>query len=96
MDIIKTGVNALNSKPIDKHFKKEILKSIIERIAHGRDGIAGTEDDRLSPKTVVVLLTLIENDVIDYLIDGAVLAIKKSGFTTCFKRFGIAISYKKF
>jgi hypothetical protein len=95
VDIIRIGVNELNGKPIAKHFKKEIIKAIIERIAHGRDGVPNTEDDRLSPKTVEMLLMLLETDAIDYVIDGVVSVVKKSGFKTCFKFGWLSVSYKK-
>lgn len=96
IDIIKTGVVLLNRKPIDKSFKKEMIKAIIERIAHGHDGVANTEDDRLSPKTLDMLLMLLENDVIDYVIEGVVTTVKMNKFRTCFNRFGVLIRYKGF
>jgi hypothetical protein len=97
IDIIKSGVNVLNGKPsIEKHFKKEILKSVIERIAQGKDGIAGTEDDRLSPQTVDILMTLVNSEVVDYVIDGIVAQVKRADFRTLFNRCGVLIGFKKF
>jgi len=96
IDIIKTGVAVLNGKPINKNMKQQILKAVIERIAHGKDGIAGTEDDRLSAKTVEMLLMLLESDVVDYVIDGIVAQVKRADFKTLFNRCNVLIRWKKF
>jgi len=96
IDIIQSGVEVLNAKPIEKHFKKEILKAVIERIAAGNDGIQGTADDRLTPETLRVLIVLLESDVINTVIDGIVVQIKKAGFKNIFDRCGVLIRYKKF
>lgn len=45
IDIIKTGIDILQSKQIDKQLKKTIIKAVIHKIAHGKDGIADTDDD---------------------------------------------------
>jgi hypothetical protein len=83
IDIIKSGVDVLNGKPIEKHFKKEILKAVIERIAAGNDGIHGTADDRLSKETMAILLVLLESNLIDTVIDGIVVQIKKVNIKKC-------------
>ena len=86
VDIIKTGIDVLQSKPIDKQLKKTIIKAVINKIAHGKDGIAGTEDDRLSAHTVMVLVMLLESEMIDVVIDGIVATIKKKqNIFKCFK-----------
>lgn len=86
IQLIKKAVDVLHNKPIDKVFKKEIVKAVIERIAYGRDGIRGTTDDRLSAHTTELLITLINSELLDTLVDGVVNKFKTSGFPNCFKR----------
>jgi hypothetical protein len=83
IDIIKSGVEALQTKQINKSFKREIVKAVIEKIAAGNDGIHGTADDRLSPETLQVLIVLLESDVINTVIDGIVVQIKKINVKKC-------------
>lgn len=55
IDIIRVGVQALNSKDISNNLKRDILTYALDEIANGQDGIAGTADDRLSPETVKII-----------------------------------------
>ena len=87
IQLIELGVSMLYNKPMDKHLKKELLKRVLERIALGRDNIMGTDDDVLSQRTLNLLITLLESDIIDTVIDGVVSNHKKITFTkiqTCF------------
>jgi hypothetical protein len=93
-DIIKAGVEVLQYKTIDKSFKKEIIKNMLQRIAYGKDAKKGTDDDILSQQTLELLIVLIDTDIIDTLIDGVVVGLKKVGFRNCFNRFGILIQWK--
>ena len=68
--IIAKGMELLNDIPeLMGTTKKVILVLIIERIASGKDGIIGTEDDILSIEYVNVLRSLLENNIIDGIID---------------------------
>jgi hypothetical protein len=94
IDIIKTGVKILEGKPINKAFKKEILVAVLKRIAYGQDGLADTEDDKLSPETLNMLIMLIESEFLDAVIDGIIVSFKKVGLTI-FDRCGVLIKFKK-
>ena len=94
IEIIKTGVKILEGKPIDKVFKKEILIAVLKRIAYGQDGLADTEDDRLSPETLNILIMLIESECLDAVIDGIMVSFKKVGLTV-FDRCGVLIKFRK-
>jgi hypothetical protein len=87
VELIQTGISVLYNKPIDKHLKKELLKRVLERIALGRDNIKGTDDDVLSQRTLNLLITLLDSEMIDTIIDGVVSNYNKTTFTkiqTCF------------
>lgn len=68
--VISKGMEVLNRVPeLTGGTKKRILVSAIERIAHGRDGIAGTDDDLLPVEYVQMLKVIIENNIVDGIID---------------------------
>jgi hypothetical protein len=87
IQLIEAGISVLYNKPIDKHLKKELLKRVLERIALGRDNLKDTDDDVLSQRTLNLLITLLDSEMIDLIIDGVVSNYKKTSFTkiqTCF------------
>jgi hypothetical protein len=94
IDLVKTGVQILQNKPISKQDKKEILKAILTKIAMGEDGVIGTFDDRLSPETLNTLLVIIDSEMIDFVIAGIVSVSKKEGFKSVFNRCGVCIQWK--
>jgi hypothetical protein len=68
--VVSKGMEVLNRVPeLTGGAKKRILVSAIERIAHGRDGIPGTDDDMLPVEYVQILKVIIENNIVDGLID---------------------------
>lgn len=88
IELITKGVEVLQHKnDISKSLKREILKAVLERIAYGGDGIAGTEDDRLSERSLMMLQNVIDSEIIDILIAGIVAGLKKTNVKKCFKRW---------
>lgn len=77
IDIIKTGVELLQPKPIEKSLKKEVLKGVIKKIAYGNDGLPNTADDRLSHQTTEILIMLVETDIVSEIIDSIAHKVKK-------------------
>jgi hypothetical protein len=68
--IITKGMELLNEVPeLMGTTKKTILIQIIERIASGRDGIIGTDDDIISKEYVDMLTVMLENNIIEGIID---------------------------
>jgi hypothetical protein len=68
--VVSKGMEILNRVPeLTGGTKKRILITAIERIAHGRDGVAGTEDDLLPVEYVQMLKVIIENNIVEGLID---------------------------
>jgi hypothetical protein len=75
--IITKGMEMLNEVPeLMGTTKKNILIQIIERVASGKDGILGTEDDRISEEYMNMLRIILENNIIDGLIDVVIDASK--------------------
>ena len=95
IDLVKNGVELLQNKPISNVEKKAILKQILTMVALGDDGIKGTFDDRLSDKTLEVLLVMVDSELIDFVIAGIVAVSKKEGFKSVFNRCGVCIQWKK-
>ena len=85
LQIISKGVELLNGKPISGSTKKQVLKHILTQIARGSDGIMGTDDDRISPETLQVLLVMVDSQLLDVVIDGVVATLKKVKVPFCFK-----------
>jgi hypothetical protein len=68
--IIAKGMELLNEVPqLMGTTKKHILIQVIERIASGKDGIAGTDDDLLSKEYIDVLRSILEHHIIEGIID---------------------------
>ena len=68
--IIAKGMEILNEVPeLMGTTKKQILIEAIERIASGKDGILGTDDDVLSVAHLGMIKILIDNNLIGGLID---------------------------
>lgn len=93
-ELLEKGVEILQNKPISNVQKKEVLKSIIKKIAYGSDGIPNSWDDRLSEDTLNILLMAIDSQLMDALIDGIVVNFKKVGFKEIFNKCGILIKWK--
>lgn len=75
--IITKGMELLNEVPeLMGTTKKMILIQVIERIASGKDGIMGTDDDLLSKEYINVLRSILEHNIIEGIIDVVVDAAK--------------------
>lgn len=98
--IITKGMELLSDVPqLMGTTKKTILIQIIERIASGKDGIIGTDDDILSKEYVDKLRLLLENNIIDGIIDivvdaakgkfniGKAATLAQNTYPTCLKMF---------
>lgn len=65
MKLIAKGMEILETFPNMKgEEKKVLLVKVIEKIAAGADGIAGTEDDIIPASVVEALKTILEKDLI--------------------------------
>jgi hypothetical protein len=65
MKLIAKGMEMLETFPNMKgEEKKALLVKVIEKIAAGADGIAGTEDDIIPQSVVEALKTILEKDLI--------------------------------
>jgi heterodisulfide reductase subunit C len=87
IDIIRVGVEMLQGKPISKPFKKQVLKTVLEKIARGRDNVANTEDDRLSKNTLSVLIMMVESEALDDIIEGIYLTVKHQSWVSKWCKF---------
>lgn len=68
--LIAKGMELLNDIPeLIGTTKKNILIEIIQRIASGRDGIIGTDDDIISKEYVDMIRSVLELNIVDGLID---------------------------
>jgi hypothetical protein len=68
--IITKGMEILEDIPeLMGTTKKEILIKAIERIANGKDGISGTEDDLITQEQMNILKIMIDNNIVEGLIN---------------------------
>jgi hypothetical protein len=68
--IITKGMELLNDVPeLMGTTKKTILIQVIERIASGRDGIIGTDDDLISKEYLDVIRSIVELNILGGIID---------------------------
>lgn len=90
--IIAVGMNFLKqSRNMTGQQKKEILVKVIESIANGKDGIAGTSDDIIPPQIVNAIRIMLQTDLVSQTIDvlsdvtkGRFDTLKKVNWLTCF------------
>ncbi len=94
--IITKGMELLSDVPeLMGTTKKEILIKAIERIAHGKDGIVGTDDDLISQEQMNILKIMIDNNIVEGIINviydasrgkfniGNALTLANNAGTTC-------------
>ena len=100
MKLIVISMEIIESFNVNNNDKKEYVIMAIQEIAKGEDMIIGTSDDTISPEVVKSLITMINNNLLDEVVDIVCLAsngefnvnkIKK----TCFGCFSIAKNHIK-
>ena len=66
--------------------KKALVIHVVERIARGKDGIEGTQDDVIPPMVVAGLRALIQSQVLDGVIDLAYSTLKATDTKSIFEK----------
>ena len=94
MKLIVISMEIMESFDVNNNDKKEYVIMAIQEIAKGEDMIIGTSDDIIPPEVVESLITMINNNLLDEIIDIVCLA-SKGEFNvnkikkTCFGCFSI-------
>jgi hypothetical protein len=77
IELIKVGMELVsNLAQLDGLERKKILIAALEIIAKGKDGIAGTDDDMISPETLDMLEILLKRDLVGNLVEMLIDAYK--------------------
>jgi len=69
--ILQAIYRILSSMDKDIIHQKELLISVVRKVCAGIDGIPGTTDDLLPPATVAMLITILDNDLVNDIINFA-------------------------
>jgi hypothetical protein len=100
MKLIVISMEIIESFNVDNNDKKEYVIMAIQEIAKGEDMIIGSSDDTISPEVVKSLITMINTNLLDEVIDIVCLA-SKGEFNvnkikkTCFGCFSIVKNHIK-
>ena len=100
MKLIVISMEIIESFDVNNNDKKEYVIMAIQEIAKGDDMIIGTGDDTISPEVVKSLITMINTNLLEEVIDIVCLA-SKGEFNvnkikkTCFGCFSIVKNHIK-
>jgi hypothetical protein len=100
MKLIVISMEIIESFDVNNNDKKEYVIMAIQEIAKGDDMIIGTSDDTISPEVVKSLITMINDNLLEEVIDIVCLA-SKGEFNvnkikkTCFGCFSIVKNHIK-
>jgi hypothetical protein len=100
MKLIVISMEIIESFNVNNNDKKEYVIMAIQEIAKGDDMIIGTSDDTISPEVVKSLITMINDNLLDEVVDIICLA-SKGEFNvnkikkTCFGCFSIVKNHIK-
>lgn len=100
MKLIVISMEIIESFDVNNNDKKEYVIMAIQEIAKGEDMIIGTCDDTISPEVVKSLITMINSNLLDEVVDIVCLA-SKGEFNvnkikkTCFGCFSIVKNHTK-
>ena len=100
MKLIVISMEIIESFDVNNNDKKEYVIMAIQEIAKGEDMIIGTSDDTISPEVVNSLITMINTNLLDEVVDIICLA-SKGEFNvnkikkTCFGCFSIVKNHIK-
>jgi hypothetical protein len=100
MKLVVISMEIIESFDVNNNDKKEYVIIAIQEIAKGDDMIIGTSDDTISPQVVESLITMINSNILEEVIDIVCLA-SKGEFNvnkikkTCFGCFSIVKNHIK-
>lgn len=77
MDLIKAGMELVkNIVSLSGPERKDCLIAALQIIAKGKDGMAGTDDDVLSPETMTMLNVMLEHNIVEHIVEALLDAAK--------------------
>lgn len=82
LSVITSAKKVIHGMRMDDVEQRALLLQLLNYVANGEDGIAGTDDDLISPEIMTKLRYLLENNMVHDMAD----MIKISG--GCFPCFG--------
>jgi hypothetical protein len=69
LSVITSAKGVIQGMRLDDLEQRDLLLQLLNHVANGEDGIAGTDDDLISPEIMVKLRYLLENNMIHDMAD---------------------------